>query len=401
MLHQLFSIMPIFVVLFWVIVLLLDERKNNSKRFLAFFLSISVVNYFVHWLYFNRQYSLYAVFDSVWVFTSLAGYPLYYYYIRLLTKDVRLNMRWFWLVMPAFVVAAFSTTLYLLMSPLETDIFIKGIMYHQEGYLPPYPLLVKMQMMRLILFKVVFAVQLIPVVYFGLKLIRNYNVEIRRFYSNLGGKDLLPIKWLLIFFVFASLVSLISSVLGKDYFVKNTALLAIPSITHSLYMFGIGYFGYKQNFTIEEFQKDDSQAGAGKESPNNSSAQELNPYEQIKTRLLELLENKEVFTNPDLRITDVSALLNTNRTYVSRIINEELKTNFSELINRQRVNYTKKMLIDCSADSYSLNQIAEMAGFSSSSSFYRIFKEKEGISPGDFRKEFCRGKGIAVSVKKI
>ena len=105
-----------------------------------------------------------------------------------------------------------------------------------------------------------------------------------------------------------------------------------------------------------------------------------------------MLENEDIFTNMDLRITDVSALLNTNRTYVSRIINDELKTNFSELINRQRVNYTKKMLVDCSADSYSLSQIAEMAGFSSNSSFYRIFKEKEGISPGDFRKEYCRYK---------
>lgn len=392
MLHNLFSIMPIFVVLFWVVVLLLDEKKNNSKRFLTFFLSISVVNYFVHWLYFNHQYQLYTFFDSVWVFTSLVGYPLYYYYIRLLTKDVRVNLKWFWLVLPALALALFSAILYLLMSPREVDIFIQGIMYHKEGYAPPYPLLVKMQMMRLMLFKVVFVVQLSLSFYFGLKLIRNYDIEIRRFYSNLGGKDLIPIKWLLIFFVFASFVSLISSILGKDYFVENSWLLAIPSITHSLYLFGIGYFGYKQNFTVEEFQRDIDEAEKVKETTQTAAPQELNPYEQIKKRLLELLENEEIFTNMDLRITDVSALLNTNRTYVSRIINDELKTNFSELINRQRVNYTKKMLVDCSADSYSLSQIAEMAGFSSNSSFYRIFKEKEGISPGDFRKEYCRYK---------
>ena len=93
MVYNFFSIMPIFVALFWVVTLLIDRNKNNSKRFLAFFLSLSVFNYFAHWLYFNHQYSFYIVFDGLWIFTSLAGYPLYYYYIRLLTTDTKINLR--------------------------------------------------------------------------------------------------------------------------------------------------------------------------------------------------------------------------------------------------------------------------------------------------------------------
>ena len=33
MVYNFFSIMPIFVALFWVVTLLIDRNKNNSKRF--------------------------------------------------------------------------------------------------------------------------------------------------------------------------------------------------------------------------------------------------------------------------------------------------------------------------------------------------------------------------------
>jgi AraC-like DNA-binding protein len=37
----------------------------------------------------------------------------------------------------------------------------------------------------------------------------------------------------------------------------------------------------------------------------------------------------------------------------------------------------------------SLTEIAENSGFSTNSSFYRVFKNKVGVSPGDFRKKGC------------
>lgn len=97
--HMIFSIMPMFICLFWVVLLLIDRQQTNlSKRFLFFFLSLAFVNYFTHALYFNHQYELYSLFDSIWCFTSLAAFPLYYYYIRLLTKDIKINYRWAWIL---------------------------------------------------------------------------------------------------------------------------------------------------------------------------------------------------------------------------------------------------------------------------------------------------------------
>ncbi len=392
--YLIFSIMPMFICLFWVVLLLIDRQHINlSKRFLAFFLSLAFVNYFTHALYFNHQYELYSLFDSIWCFTSLAVFPLYYYYIRLLTKDVKINYRWAWILISSFLLSAFSSCLYFLMSPEEKDIFIQGIMYHKEGFLTTDSVLVELQILRLQIFKIIFIIQVVFALYFGLKLIREYNIEIRRFYSNIGGKDLNPIEWLLLFFVFACVISVVSSIIGKDYFMVHPLFLIIPSFTHSLFLFGVGYFGYKQNFTIEEFKKDIAIAKA--ESKLYSEKQitnvknEILNNEELQKKLFQLLEEDKIYRQPELRITDVANLLNTNRTYISKIINDELHTNFSDLINEYRIESAKNQLLDCTKNALSLTEIAENSGFSTNSSFYRVFKNKVGVSPGDFRKKGC------------
>lgn len=383
--------MPLFVAFFWVIVLVIDTNKNNSKRFLAFFLSLTVLNYYVHALFFNHQYTLYIFFDSLWVFTSLAGYPLYYFYIRLLTKDDKFRWRWMWIAIPSILLALFSTIIYVFMSAGEKEIFIQGVMYHKEGYtIPTDSLLINLQLFRMLLFKIIFLIQVVLVLFFGIKHIHDYNVDIRHYYSNVGEKDLSPIKWLLVFLVFASLVSMTSNFIGKDFFIENRWLLFFPSLTHSIYLFGIGYFGYKQNFTIENFERDikENEKIRHKEFEDDAKT-DITNSEYLKDKLIELLEVKQIFKQTDLRITDVAFLLNTNRTYISKIINEDLQTNFSKLINQYRIKSAKTQLQDCNNDSLSLREIAQNSGFSSDSSFYRIFKNSVGVPPGDFRKKKC------------
>lgn len=378
--------MPMFVCLFWAIILLIDKQYSNlSKRFLAFFLSLSIVNYFSHALYFNHQYQLFTVFDSIWCFTSLAGYPLYYYYIRLLTNDTHIEWKWIWLILPSLGLALFSGIIFILMSPAEIETFIHRVMYHKPEIDASYSPLIRLQIFRLILFKIIFILQVILSVYFGLKLIIAYNAKINDFYSNTGGKDITPIKWLLIFFLFASIISLASNTIGKDYFITHPLLLAIPSVAHSLFLFGLGFFGYKQYFTIENFQKDllISDESAHMETTHNRLSKNL---EQQKNLLIKLLEQDEIFTNPELRITDVATMLNSNRTYTSKLCNEIFQTNFADTINKYRVQRAVNLMKSNFTKKITFEDIIFMSGFSSESSFYRSFKKEMGVSPGKYFK---------------
>ncbi len=49
----------------------------------------------------------------------------------------------------------------------------------------------------------------------------------------------------------------------------------------------------------------------------------------LKQNLLKLLENDEIFKDPELNSEKVREMLGTNRTYLSRLINQELNTTFT------------------------------------------------------------------------
>ncbi len=163
-------------------------------------------------------------------------------------------------------------------------------------------------------------------------------------------------------------------------------MLAFPSVTHSMFLFFIGYVGYHQNFTVADFKRDvddyKNKKFKGIEQDKVSSTQKI-----TKNKLDRLMLKKELFKNPDLRITDIALMLGTNRTYISRLVNEETHTNFCEWVNEFRINYAKKLMKNPEYNNLSLLQIGEMSGFSSASAFYRVFKEKEGSTPGNFREE--------------
>jgi len=256
MAYYFFTALPVFIILSWLILFFLDRRKNAAKRFLTLFLSVALVNYITHYFYFNHNYEVYRILDSVWVFTSLAVYPLYYYYIRLLTKDLKADLKWSWILLPAIILALFSTFIYLLMSPEETEIFIHEILYQNRKSIGNYPLFVEMQLFRIHLFKLVFATEVFLTLYFGLRLIGEFNAKVRAFYSNIRTRELSIIRLLLFFFVITSFISMASNLIGKDYFVAYPYLLAIPSIAHSVALFGIGYAGYRQHFTIRDLTND-------------------------------------------------------------------------------------------------------------------------------------------------
>ncbi len=180
----------------------------------------------------------------------------------------------------------------------------------------------------------------------------------------------------LLAFLFASFISLASGVLEKDFFIDKGFLIAIPSLTHSLFLFFIGYVGYHQNFTVANFFDD---VNDYKKKLQIAKEIKQSTLENIitKKQLYDLVVENELYKNPELRITDLALMLATNRTYVSRIVNEEMKTNFCDWVNSFRIEYVKETMEDPDFNHLSLLEIAEMSGFSSLSAFYRVFKRKK------------------------
>jgi AraC-like DNA-binding protein/tetratricopeptide (TPR) repeat protein len=110
---------------------------------------------------------------------------------------------------------------------------------------------------------------------------------------------------------------------------------------------------------------------------------------KIIVDLLHLFENEKTYLDNEVNLVQVATLLNTNRTYLSTAIRDLLQTNFTALINKYRIEESRKMLSDPN-QKLSIEGIALKVGFSSKSTFNAAFKAYTGLTPSDLRKEVVK-----------
>ena len=79
-------------------------------------------------------------------------------------------------------------------------------------------------------------------------------------------------------------------------------------------------------------------------------------------------------------LAEISGL---SKTYFSHLFNQTFGIGVNEYINNIRLEYAKNQLSTTNELVYT---IAKAAGFKSYSLFSKLFKDKYGISPGDYRK---------------
>ena len=84
-----------------------------------------------------------------------------------------------------------------------------------------------------------------------------------------------------------------------------------------------------------------------------------------------------------ITLEEAAANVFISRTYLSKIIKEELGYPFTEMVNRLRVEKAKQRLTE---NSLTIAQIAAEVGFADQSYFTKVFKNIVGSTPEQFRK---------------
>ena len=377
MLEDLIIYTPMYVTLFWAVILLITKREHNrAKFFLGVFMFAAFLLYLSHAHFFKKAIGVFHYFDPIYMFASLSVYPLYYWYIRLLSVEPtyrRLNLL---MLLPGFLLATTSFVIYQLMSEGERITYFNNYLFNKE-HVTQLSVLMKVQRTIYLISRIIFVIQVLVLLFDGRKLIIRYQKNIANFYSNLENRSILWVKYMLYSIVVTSLMSISFNLLGRSFFLDVPFLLLIPSLLFSVLLFFIGFQGYMQNHTVYDLQLDELQSETVVVKKVNS--------EKLKEKLIELFLHEEVYKNSDLKITQVSEMLSTNRTYISKLINTEFSCTFSEFVNRYRVKEAKRLLCDETSKSYSLDYISEKSGFGSMVNFMRVFREIEGKTPGNFR----------------
>ncbi len=106
---------------------------------------------------------------------------------------------------------------------------------------------------------------------------------------------------------------------------------------------------------------------------------------------LEDFENSQRFLSKEMSLAVLSGQLETNTKYLSEVINKYKEKNFNVYINELRVNYLVSLLKNDSAYlNYKVSYLADVAGFSSHSSFTTVFKSITGMSPNTFIQQLIK-----------
>lgn len=236
--------------------------------------------------------------------------------------------------------------------------------------------------------------------------LRKHQWNIRNHYSFTKSVDL---KWLYYLsngfgiFILFLLVKILVRVLFKWEIPFDNYNISIIAAT--IYLFGIGFFGYKQKgifdnaelkFTGHTDNIPDKLIDI-KENKSEASYQKsgLNKDEAafIENTLKNLMQNEQLYLDSELDLHALSKKVEVSTHKLSQVLNENLNKNFFDFVNEHRIQKVKELLSDPANNQYKIISLAYDSGFNSKSTFYKLFRKFEGITPAQFREKNKRKAG--------
>ena len=114
--------------------------------------------------------------------------------------------------------------------------------------------------------------------------------------------------------------------------------------------------------------------------------------DRLRDEIIRLIVTERKYKDPEYNSKKLAEDLSTNSRYISAVCATRFHKNYSELVNDYRVNDAMSLLTDKRYAKMSVEDISEMAGFSTRQSFYANFYKRLGITPRQYRLEHSQHK---------
>ena len=249
-------------------------------------------------------------------------------------------------------------------------------------FLVPSGIIQKISLFALAVWLVVFGVVL------ARRVIVAYRRAIRIFNETQADDIGAYIEWLSIFTYWAVIFGVGCGLLTflPDKYVFIWILSSIPFYSYLFYSYQNYLLFYEQveNAFEQDIQSEEELLTNSGTEPEMVSEEEI-PVSY--TGIIEKVDNwikTDGYVKQGLTIKELSEILHTNRTYLSAYIKTTYKMTFREWITDLRLEYTKNILKE--HPEINIQKLAESSGFLSRSNFIKAFTEKEGCTPGKWKK---------------
>jgi len=121
--------------------------------------------------------------------------------------------------------------------------------------------------------------------------------------------------------------------------------------------------------------------------PEVSTGQLVTPeyLAALGMRLESLFKVNKIYRDGTLTSKKLAETLQTNTTYLSFLINSNYKSSIPQFINKHRIAEARILLADPHNNKLTIEALGRQCGFSSKTSFNRVFRDETGTTPLEFK----------------
>jgi AraC-like DNA-binding protein len=118
----------------------------------------------------------------------------------------------------------------------------------------------------------------------------------------------------------------------------------------------------------------------------------------LHRKLNKLMQEKKIYTESKLSLSELAKQLDTLPNYLSQVINEKEGKSFYDYINTLRIEEFKRLISKPENQKYTIESLSYECGFNSKSSFNKNFKKATVQSPSAYLQSLHTGDGYLLQV---
>lgn len=163
-----------------------------------------------------------------------------------------------------------------------------------------------------------------------------------------------------------------------------------------LYILWTRYHRYTKTLLLEREDIEKALIEVETEQQNAAESAEADKYRNVKIneqecaeivdKMKEYIEQTKLYTNPNMKMSDLAEYLHLSSSKLSQVFNLYLHENYYEFINKYRLQEFKRLIEDGEAGKYTIIALSEKCGFKKSS-FFSTFRKIEGMTPTEYLKK--------------
>lgn len=319
------------------------------------------------------------------IFTIIVPFcpPVYFLFLNRLTdkeKTPTLNILAF---LPAILFTAMLISANIFLSGAERQAFLANEIFSQSIQTDPSKAYDWMVFMVKNVFGVLVAVEGILVMIYGEFRLNTYLRLLEEYYTAYTSQKARKVRGVHFLSVIVASLFLFMSVIPLSDAANMLWFLGIIVIIELVMVSLIISYVMKIEYSAEDLyamlDDDKSFSNISSSAPIETGSYipvrtSVEPMPSLIGKIDAAMEKDNLFLHPELSIVMLAEQIGSNRTYVSQAIKDAKGCNFSDYVNRYRLDYAVELMKNTPKEDIIVQNIAMQCGCGSIQTFYRYFK---------------------------